>query len=92
MTIEGPYMNITDVMGYLGGMPCSTVRQLTKQRKLLSAKVGKRVLYIKSDVDAYVAANLRMTHEQLEKEVAQKRQELNRPASGTANHGKGAKS
>ena len=92
MIIEGPYMNVGDTMNYLGGMPRSTLRQLTKERKFLTSKVGKRVLYIKSDIDAYVAANLRMTHEQLEEEVSQKRQELNLPASGTANHGKGARS
>ena len=89
MVIEGPYMNIDEAMEYLGGMPRSTLRQLTKERKLLSSKVGKRVLYIKSNLDGYVTANLRKTNEQLDQELAQKWHELNLPATGRAFKGKG---
>lgn len=84
------YLDLVEASIYLGNTPHSTLRQYTAERRIPCYKPGKKVLYRKSDLDAFVEASRRASIEQLNQELEQKRLELNGIKGG--NEGKGKRS
>jgi excisionase family DNA binding protein len=74
-SIPSPYMGLPEAAGYCCSS-YSTFRQWTYKRLLPSYKIGKRVLYKQVDLDAFIEKHLRRSHEQLNKALDQRKQEL----------------
>lgn len=72
---KSPYIGLQEAAGYCCASN-STFRQCTRERLLPSYKVGKRVLYKQTDLDAFVEKHLRRSHEQLEQDIQQRKAAL----------------
>jgi excisionase family DNA binding protein len=90
--MDTPFLTLVQACGYLAGESPSTMRQRVAERKIPCYKPNKKLLFRKSDLDAFVESSRRASIEQLNQELEQKRQELNRPIPGTNIKGKGAQS
>ena len=90
--IPRPYLTLVEASIYMGGTPLSTLRQLAYQRRIPSYKPSKRLLFRQSDLDDFVEASRRASIDQLNKQLEQKRQELNGPNAGGAVKGRGNRS
>lgn len=89
--IDDPIFDVVNASVYLC-TPVPTLRQYTAERRITSYKPGKKVLYRKSDLDAFVLVSRRASIEQLNQELEQRRQELNGLNTGGAVKGRGARS
>jgi excisionase family DNA binding protein len=49
-----PWLNAEQAAAYLGGAPVSRVHDLTQQRKLVPHRDGRRLLFHRDDLDAYL--------------------------------------
>ena len=51
-----PWLNAEDAALYLGDAPVSRIHDLTQQRKLVPHRDGRRLLFHRDDLDAYLRA------------------------------------
>ena len=56
-TSTTPWLNAEDAALYLGDAPVSRIHDLTQQRKLVPHRDGRRLLFHRDDLDAYVEAS-----------------------------------
>lgn len=78
MTTEfaDPYLSFEKTCSYLGDVPASTLREWTRNRRITVRKIGKRVSYRMSDLDAFMEQCARKSNHQLTQEIQQKQQLL----------------
>lgn len=67
------YLNFNETREYLGHIPASTLREWTSNRLITSYKPGKKVYYLKSEIDAFMNKHCKRSHDRLETEMAQKK-------------------
>jgi excisionase family DNA binding protein len=56
-TSTTPWLNAEDAALYLGDAPVSRIYDLVQQRKLTPHRDGRRLLFHRDDLDAYVEAS-----------------------------------
>ena len=74
---QDPYLNFEQTREYLGGIPASTLRQYTSERRITSYRPGKLVLYKQSDIDAFMTKCIKRSHDRIHEELEQKQREAN---------------
>jgi excisionase family DNA binding protein len=70
-----PYLGLHDAAKFCCASD-STFRQWTRKRLLPSYKVGKRVLYKKVELEAFIEQHLRRSHTQLDEALDQRKAAL----------------